>query len=585
MSESAVSSNAPATDAGVKRRKLTPPEDSRSDTDSLSPGARLQLAADQVAALLIYEELDTDDLDHLVSIIQMYPQLAQRKFLYKCGMLNDLPLHHLCKFNPTLDQVKTVFVAYPDAIGIAGLCNLLPLHAYTAEVPDADIIEFILLQYPTALERRADYGMAPIHLLQYSNFTTPEITQVLVKFYPGVVLQRCEMGTTFHLALMSRYKLTDEAELFLNEESLKIMAEACPMALKLLDQSYEVSREVYNKDGEFELRQIPLYVLLNGKPTVDLVELFVNGFSAALRIEALDADGINMSILQCALGDESLSLDIRRALIRGSVVGHKMALLLYNLSSQVAAAIVEEADAHPMVHELEITIQASHFVVTAATHMAMIEALVKTTSLKRFWYVPNQYTTQLRMPDSANKVLSTFFAKNTPVEDLKFGISFHSSAFEGLAHNSNIHELKVGIQCDSNDDLGGLASALTVNHTLSTVTLHTQQTATPWPLINVFSTNTTLERFYMYGPPVNVKFCDAVLEVLATRNTTLQHCVSGNREERIDHYCALNRTGRSLIRSPGTTKAEFVDLIQVRIDDVNILYGLLLDVPALWASS
>jgi hypothetical protein len=116
------------------------------------------------------------------------------------------------------------------------------------------------------------------------------------------------------------------------------------------------------------------------------------------------------------------------------------------------------------------------------------------------------------------------------------------------------------------------------------VILHTETTAAPWPLLDAFTTNKTLERFYMHGPPLPTEFSDALLEVLATRNVTLQHCVSGNREERIDHYCALNRTGRRIIRKPETTKEEFVDLIQVRIDNVNILFGLLSDVPALWST-
>jgi hypothetical protein len=554
---------------GIKRRKLTPPCDNS-----------LAVVEDHVAAFLVHERLEPDELDLLVAIINEHPELAMRKFVHKCGTLENLPLYHLCKFKPTLDHVRTVYAAFPLAIQVPGLCNLLPLHAYIAEVEDADIIEFLVNEYPNALEHQADYRMTPIHLLQYSNFTTPEITQVLVKRCPEVVLQRCELGTTLHLALLSRYKLTDEADLFLNEESLKIMAEACPTALKVLDQHY--GKEV--RFGRFELRQLPLFVLLDGKPTMDLVELFVSGFSAALRIEERDEDGAIINILQGALRDSRLSLGIKRSLIRGSVLGHKMVFSLYELSAEVAAAIIEEADAHPMVNELEIAINASRYAVSDTTHTAMIEALAETTSLTRFWYVPNAFTTRLRLPDSANKLLSNFFARNTPVEDLKLGLSYHSSAFDGLAENSNIRELKVSIQEDSTDDLAGLATALKVNDTISTVILHTETTAAPWPLLDAFTTNKTLERFYMHGPPLPNEFSDALLEVLATRNVTLQHCVSGNREERIDHYCALNRTGRRIIRKPETTKEEFVDLIKVRIDNVNILFGLLSDVPALWST-
>ena len=549
---------------GIKRRKLTPPCD-----DSLT------VVVDHVAAFLVHERLEPDELDLLVAIINEHPELAMRKFVHKCGTQDDHLLYHLCKFKPSLDHIRTVYAAFPFAIQVIGLCNLLPLHAYIAAVEDPDIIEFLVNEYPNALEHQTDYRMTPIHLLQHSNFTTPEITQVLVKKCPEVVLQRCELGTALHLALLSRSNLTDEADLFLNEESLKIMAEACPTALRVLH---------YGKESQFELRQLPLFALLDGKPTMDLVELFVSGFSAALRIEARDEYGAIINILQCALRDSRLSIGIKRSLIRGSVLGHKMVLSLYELSAEVATAIIEEADAHPMVNELELSINASRYAVSDTTHSAMIEALAVTTSLTRFWYVPNAFTTRLRLPDSSNKLLSNFFAQNTPVEDLKLGLSYHSSAFEGLAKNSYLRELKVSIQDDSTDDLAGLASALKVNDTISTVILHTDTTATPWPLLDAFKTNTTLKRFYMHGPPLPTEFSDALLEVLATRNVTLQHCVCGNREERIDHYCSLNRTGRRIIRKPGTTKAEFVNLIRIRIDNVNILFGLLLDSPALWST-
>ena len=523
-------------------------------------------------------------LDFLVRSIQGDPELARRKFMYKSGNHYDLPFHHLCNFNPTLDQVKAVYEAYPSAILKPGMCNLLPLHAYIAEVLDAEIIEFLVNEYPQGLLRRAYHDMTPIHLLHYSNFTAPDITQVLVKRMPEAVMQRCELGTTLQMALNCRHLLEDEADLFLNEESLKIMAENCPSALKVVDPRNGDKSNCEYKVGEFEIRQLPLSLLLNCKPTPDLVDIFVTGFSAALRFEALSEDGSHISILQSALSDPSLTLDVRRALIRGSAVGHKMAISLCDLSAEIAIAILEEADAHPMVDELEITINSNYHVIGNTTHTAMMKALRRTTTLKRFWYVPNASTTKRRLPDVTNHLLSDFFAQNTPLENLKIGLSFHSSAFEGLSMNSNIQELKVNIQRDSTDDLGGLATALKDNNTVIAVTLHTLTIATPWPLLELFLNNTILERFCIYGPSLPAKFCDSVLDVLATRNTTLLHVVSGIREERIDHYCALNRTGRSFIRKSETTKAEFVDLIHVRIDNVNILYGLLLDVPSLWSA-
>ena len=490
---------------GIKRRKLT----TKKDDESLA----LSPAAELVETLLVHEQLEPDMLELLVSSIQRNPELASRRFMYKNRKDYDLPLLHLCNFNPTLDQVKAIYEAYPSAIVKSGLRNQLPLHAYIAEVPDAGIIEFLLNEYPQGLLQRAYHDMTPIHLLHYSNFTAPDITQVLVRRMPEVVLQRCELGTTLQMALKCRYLLKDEADLFLNEESLKIMAETCPSALKIFDQrNIEVSNCEY-KVGEFEIRQLPLSLLLNCKPTSDLVDIFVSGFSAALRFEALSEDGSHMSILQSALGDPALSLDVKRALIRGSTVGHKMTVLLCDLSPKIAIAILEEADAHPMVDELEITIYPNYHIIGNTTHTAMIKALGRTTTLKRFWYVPNASTTQQHLPDEENTLLSDFFAQNTPLENLKIGLSYHSSAFEGLSRNSNIQELKVNIQSDSSDDLGGLANALKVNDTVIAVTLHTLTIATPWPLLELFTNNTILERFCIYGPSLAAKFCDSVLDV------------------------------------------------------------------------
>jgi hypothetical protein len=136
----------------------------------------------------------------------------------------------------------------------------------------------------------------------------------------------------------------------------------------------------------------------------------------------------------------------------------------------------------------------------------------------------------------------------------------------------------------------------------------------PDPLWGALRTNTSLKVLRFHGP---ANYKDDLVDVLANHNSTIQQVVhladerldyycQLNRagralvrdlanhnstiqqvvhlaDERLDYYCQLNRAGRALVRDPRTTKEEFVKLLLQRVGQAEILYGLLLDVPALWS--
>ena len=90
-------------------------------------------------------------------------------------------------------------------------------------------------------------------------------------------------------------------------------------------------------------------------------------------------------------------------------------------------------------------------------------------------------------------------------------------------------------------------------------------------------TNTTINTLHFQGPAC---YKDILVDILANDNTTIRR-VLHVADDCINYYCRLNQAGRAIARKSETTKANFVNLLQ-GIDDVEILYGLLQDVPALW---
>jgi hypothetical protein len=101
----------------------------------------------------------------------------------------------------------------------------------------------------------------------------------------------------------------------------------------------------------------------------------------------------------------------------------------------------------------------------------------------------------------------------------------------------------------------------------------------PDPLWGALRTNTSLKVLRFHGP---ANYKDDLVDVLANHNSTVQQVVH-LADERLDYYCQLNQAGRALVRDLRTTKEEFVKLLLQRVGQAEILYGLLLDVPALWS--
>jgi hypothetical protein len=560
------------------KKQLNPDADVEARKEQLrSSSAELDnlLSAEKVInedTLLHGEELLTsvDLLDRVRTIVQNHPILAKKRYADQ-GRL----LHHLADFGPSLEVVETIFYAFPQAIYECNTELRLPLHLYTMKFCDPLVVEFLVQKYPLALSACDVGSNLPIHWLTGCHFSFPQVTQLLVQLAPESVEKRITFPggrrrTILEAALMARRFLTDDAALLGNEASIRILVDAYPQVLEEMveyDGSESKDHKFWNKALHVQnMSSLHLHSLLHSKPTSSLVELFLSNFSGATLVR----DDQDWTILMHGQLIERLPMDVKRLLIRCSVQHETMSLMFRSISPELARVIMQEADDHLKTSRLELYVKDG---LDVESHNILFEALGKSTTLTTFSLIaPARYD----LPMSASRALSTFFDQNTPLQDINLDVAYHSSAFVGLCNNSNLQSLSVHIQ--NGDNLLGLAAVLRRNNYIVVLKVHVD---TIFPLSQFWDalrTNTSVKILHFQGAAC----CkDMIVDILANDNTTIRRILHV-ADDSLNYYCRLNQAGRTIARKPETTKAEFVNLLR-GIDEVEILYGLLQDVPALWS--
>jgi ankyrin repeat protein len=546
----------------------------------------LQSASDELNNLISFEHVRRGN-DHILSsyevlkqildIVRSHPVLAKNNFADQGRVL-----HHIARFRPPLEIVKAIYHAYPQAIFERNTDLRTPLHLYTINGCNPLVVDFLLQQNPMALSASDIACNLPIHWLTECHFSVPQVTRRFVQVAPDSVTKRilypgCHRRTLLEAALTGRGFLSD-ADLARNEESIRVLVNAYPQVLaevveyagsdeQAIHENMKLRNELYTET----MSSLHLHSLLQSKPTHSLVTLFLSVFPEAVRVR--DSEG--WTILMHGQIIECLTLNTKRVLIQHSVELNTMTLEFRSITPQLTMALVEEADYHTEVSNLSLYVNHK---ISFESHWALMTALGKATTIHSFSLnAPARHN----LPMSAAQELCTFFSLNTPMQRFDLDICYHSSAFEGLCNNSHLYYLVVRIAEDVTDNLHGLARVLRTNRIIEELHIHVNSLCYPDVLWDALRINTSLKVLRFHGPS---NYKNDLVDVLATHNSTLQQVSVHLPDQLLHYYCRLNQAGKAMARNPGTTKGEFVRLLVTNIFQVDIIYGLLLDVPALWSS-
>lgn len=505
----------------------------------------------------------------ILAIVRQCPDVANTKILI--GGHSDYLLSHLAFITPSFELFKTVVEANPAAATSSSLPTYrYPLHLYLRKQPNLDIVRILLNACPEAIRVKTPTLQFPIQCLALSGFVNPELTRMLGERAPELINTMSGEGNVLHLAIQCRDALDDD-ELADNDASIVVLVNLWPKALQKPDQRMN----------------LPLHSLLMHQPTAELVQLFF----AKYRWSSDIPDWDSRLPVRRYLEDEGFPLDIKRILIRntprvlgGGGVGQNSTMRFFSfhrLTPHVMRMIVEEADRHSVF----VGLRFSDCTLTGETHNALLNALTTASTLREIFLFSASVT------ESEAQSVSIFLETNTTITNAKLCPvpGYHSSALAGLAMNSSIVTLAIAIRSDETDDLRDLGEALLVNDTLCELTVSMGKTAFPSGLLHALEYNTTLRVFkFLSTEVIGQDFVDAMTNLLEGHNTTLQECTITGKvpvdDARLLYFCQLNVVGRGQARSLETTKKEFVNLLLWQIESVDMLYGLLLDVPMQWAS-
>lgn len=113
-----------------------------------------------------------------------------------------LPFHHACFFNHSVEVVKYIYQAFPEAISIAqSVDRVTALHLAASQNGSVEVIKFILLQDPSSIYAEDSEGWLPLHCLvniPVLSMTTSRIDclRQLVRSYPQSVSSKNRYGQT-----------------------------------------------------------------------------------------------------------------------------------------------------------------------------------------------------------------------------------------------------------------------------------------------------------------------------------------------------------------------------------------------------
>eukprot|EP00522_Entomoneis_paludosa_P015969 CAMPEP_0172459606 /NCGR_PEP_ID=MMETSP1065-20121228/33352_1 /TAXON_ID=265537 /ORGANISM="Amphiprora paludosa, Strain CCMP125" /LENGTH=425 /DNA_ID=CAMNT_0013214349 /DNA_START=88 /DNA_END=1365 /DNA_ORIENTATION=- len=182
-------------------------EDSGNDDDysafaSLPKGAECiirQIAAEQILAQVLNKVNDRENVDYRViyDVVKEFPGTCFRSYnvVWEDGSTRQLlPLAIICCLRASLDTVKAVYDANPDAVFTKEpFKDALPFHLACAFEASLEVVEFIHFKNTKAIETPRNDGVLPLHLASGFYLGEPSVVNFLIDQCPDSANKVCNL--------------------------------------------------------------------------------------------------------------------------------------------------------------------------------------------------------------------------------------------------------------------------------------------------------------------------------------------------------------------------------------------------------
>lgn len=126
---------------------------------------------------------------------QAHPHLSYVKFSRNSPMSKgNLVMHEICKHNPPIDVVETLYDANDSAVMIRGYGGYLPMHHACASGASDEVIQYLFSKYPDSLSVADENEHAlPLHLVCKIG-ASEDVFMLLLSHHPEAAFRRDDFG-------------------------------------------------------------------------------------------------------------------------------------------------------------------------------------------------------------------------------------------------------------------------------------------------------------------------------------------------------------------------------------------------------
>jgi hypothetical protein len=500
-------------------------------------------------------EVPVIDLDYMGTLHPSIPEHCVRCNAYVLGLMRDNPdtaryfyvfddyfheslLYRVLCYKPTLELVRCIYEAYPEALMEKNPYHKTPLHRACHFRASAEVIEYLISKDTQALRVQPN----PLFLAMHPE-TSLRVIELLTKAYPeALTLPSDGIYTPLDYALIERlppgvlqtllkYYRSRKLKVATMEGGAPIGAQITALLATSIEnvRALDVSKIRMSTDG--------LYKLLEGVYT-----------NRELEELTLDISWIPLTPIVC----ETMEL-----MLRSNIFLKKLTFRNGISNSVFAKALAEGMRTNASIEEL--TVEGG---LSAESVADLFESLAENKTLKRLILNSNDEVDE--GTDCWENVASLTNLEALSLSSCQAGPSLAIPLATLITNSSKLAFLNFRMNSIGDDGVTEIAKAL--------------------------SCKLSVQWIDMRGNQVGLSAAGALIESLENFNYTLS-CIKVDGEascerelERVRYLCQLNHAGRSLIS--GALKKQFVDLLSEHTENnASVLYGLLRHLPHVWSDS
>ncbi|CAB9509509.1 expressed unknown protein [Seminavis robusta] len=565
--------------------------------------ARVQLEV----VFSLEEWSDMGDQEHVLETLSMFPVLATERFA-DCTGNSFHPLAHLIFSQTGLEHIREVLNLWPDVLALPqGREQNLPLHIACVYDNYDEVTAFLVRSHPLALTKFNGDGMLPLHRVLAKKQFIPcnEIaTFALIQFMVGLYPQSVVLSTASGMTALD-YAFHEGYDIFVLYFILNLLAPV--MQQFTVGKSYYGKPVVLDLDKAQVLNRIMAHTQNLHCEPMEWTAEGLSFFLDCLKNNPTATNKVRLRLAQSDMDSEG-RFSLKQALEMNTNLNSFCLVCPSNDAKLDNSALLQSVREGLKLNRGIQCFQLGQFLgrmldlvtCSAGDKLTTVEvAQLSFTDVAAEWN-PNPdvfrasplqsltITSCLMHPDCVRKLISNLAlmpALNAVSLDV-FGRDFSTKAPE---EQSKSGPKSVKQQYNVTTEL----LALLGNGKLRSLSLGSYPVLDFGPLCEELKQNTTLQFF-------NVPTCfetdqaneEAMLDVMASHNTSLLQVKTATINEPIIHYTTLNALGRGKLRDPSLAHHTFVDHI-CSITLINalegntkhsVMYGLLRECPKVWAS-